>query len=63
MTSDVKEPKDLRLKIGTKEEKSWTDVLKQSEDLLIEAKQNVEINTLIVDLAEKKIKEEKEKFK
>ena len=64
MTSkEVKEPEDLGARIGSKEEASWTRVLKQSEELLITAKENVEINSTIIELAKTKIAEEKEKFK
>ena len=59
----MKIPKDLGIKIGTKEEAEWKKNLANSEELLITGKANVEINELIVELAKKRIAEEKERFK
>ena len=59
----MKEPKDLGVKMGTKEEANWKSVLKSSEELLVTGKANVEINEMITELAKKKIEEEKLKFK
>lgn len=59
----MKVPKDLGLKIGTKEEANWTSILNQSEELLIKGKSDVVINETIVELAKKRIEQEKEKFK
>ena len=59
----MKVPKDLGLKIGTKEEANWTSILNQSEALLIKGKSDVVINEMIVKLAKKRIEQEKEKFK
>ena len=59
----MKEPKDLEVKMGTKEEAEWKKNLVNSEQLLVTGKANVEINEMIVKLAKKKIAEEKEKFK
>ena len=59
----MKEPKDLGVKMGTKEESSWKNVLSQAEELVIKGKTDLEINNMIVDLAKKRIAEEKEKFK
>ena len=57
------EPKDLGIKIGSKEESSWKNVLKQAEELVIKGKTDLEINEMIVKLSEKRIAEEKKKFK
>ena len=59
----MKEPKDLGVKMGTKEEASWKNVLSQAEELTIKGKMDLEINNMIVELAKKRIAEEKEKFK
>ena len=59
----MKEPKDLRVKLGSKEEASWNNVLKQAQELVIKGKTDLEINEMIVELAEKRITEEKERFK
>ena len=59
----MKEPKDLGVKMGTKEEASWKNVLKQAEELVIKGKTDLEINKMIVKLAQKRIAEEVEKFK
>ena len=58
----MKEPKDLGVKMGTKAEASWKIVLKQAEELVIKGKTDLEINDMIVELAKKRIAEEKEKF-
>ena len=56
-------PKDLGIKIGTKTEAKWTEILKAQEEALIANKINQELAELIIDLANKRILEEKEKFK
>ena len=56
----TKEPKDLGLKIGTKSEVLWTNVLKESEILIQQSKDNLEIQQEIKKLAETRIAEEKE---
>ena len=62
-TETMQEPEDLQVRVGSREEASWAKCLRQSEELLVTAKENVEINSAIVKLAKEKIKEEKEKFK
>ena len=59
----MKEPKDLGVKIGSKEEAEWKATLAQSEKLLLTGKANVEINEVIIELAKKRIAEEKKRFK
>jgi len=54
--------KDLGVKIGSKEENNWSNILKQSEEQLVVAKANIEITEAILALAKKRAKEEKEKF-
>ena len=59
----MKEPKDLGVKMGTKEEASWKIVLKQAEELVIKGNTDLRINIMIVNLAKKEIELEKAKFK
>ena len=56
--AELKEPADLCIDIGSPKRKAWEQVLKQSESLLIEAEQNVDINSGIILLAKEKIEEE-----
>ena len=58
-----KEPKDLGIKIGTPSEVLWTNVLKESDILIQQSKDNLEIQQEIKKLAESRIAEEKEKLK
>ena len=60
---DIELPKDLEFKIGSKEQAGWKNVLKQAQDLVIKGTQDLEINEMIVELAEKRVAEEIEKFK
>ena len=55
----MKTPKDLGLKIGTPEEVFWTEVKKKMESDIESSKRNIVINTHVLELAEKKIAEEK----
>ena len=59
----MKEPKDLGVKMGTKEEASWKSVLKQAEELVVKGMTDLAINDMIVELAKRRIAQEKEKFK
>jgi len=59
----TKEPKDLGIKIGTPSQVLWTNVLKESEILIQQSKDNLEIQEEIKKLAESRIAEEKEKLK
>lgn len=63
MTKKIEEPKDLGIKIGSKEEAAWTQLRDKIEEDIIQNKITQEINTVIFELAEKKIELEKEKFK
>ena len=57
------EPKDLGVKIGSKEEKFWTDIKDKAEGDILNNKHMIQINEAIIVLAEARIAEEKEKFK
>jgi hypothetical protein len=56
----MKEPKDLRVKLGSVEEKFWTDIKKKSEDSILNARREIIINEAIIELAEIKIEDEKD---
>ncbi len=64
MTSkQLTEPKDLGVKIGSKEEVFWTDVKEKAEQDILNNKHAIVINEGIIVIAEAKIAEEKESFK
>ena len=55
--------KDFGIKIGTKAQVLWTKVAKEAEILIEQSEQNIIIQKSIFRMAEKKIADEKEKFK
>ena len=55
--------KDLGVKIGTEDEALWTKVKKESEILIQQSEDNLKIQKAIQVMCDKKIAEEKEKFK
>ena len=59
----MKVPKDLGIKIGTKEEKWWTDFREDREKEIEDSKRIIEINEHMLGFIDSKIKEEKERFK
>lgn len=63
MAQEEKKPKDLGLKIGTKEEADWTRVKFNAEEEIRKSKISIILNELILKEAEKRIAEEKKKFK
>lgn len=56
-------PKDLGLKIGTKDQILWEGVAKEARVLIEQSENNLKIQNAMLKLAEEKISEEKEKFK
>ena len=54
---------DLGIKVGSKEEAEWTQILQREEENLRKNKISQEIGQLLIDLSKKRIVEEKEKFK
>lgn len=56
--SEINEPEDLGVKIGTKEEKFWTDTKKKAEEEIEQCNHMIEIDKEIIKLAEKRIAEE-----
>ena len=63
MSKQIKVPKDLGIKIGTKAQVLWTKVAKEAEILIQQSLDNLEIQRAISSMAEQKITIEKEKFK
>ena len=59
----MKVPKDLGIKIGTKEEKWWRDFREAREKEIEDSKRIIEINEHMLGFIDSKIKEEKERFK
>lgn len=56
-------PKDLGLKIGSKEQVVWESVAKEAKILIDQSEKNIIVQKGILETAEKKILQEKEKFK
>jgi len=54
----LKEPKNLRVKIGSTEEVFWTDLKQKLVDSIKSAKREIEINELIIAFADIKIESE-----
>ncbi len=63
MKEDIKVPKDLGIKIGSNEEVFWTAVKDKMEDSILNYTESLMGEKLMLELAEKRIAEEKEKFK
>jgi len=59
----MKEPKDLGIKIGSKEEVEWKKVKDTQEEVLRHSKINIKVAERVLKLAEEEILKEKEKFK
>ena len=60
---EIKVPKDLDIKIGTKEEVFWTTARFKLENNIMEYEESLIGDKLMLELANKRIKEEKAKFK
>ncbi len=54
-------PKDLQLKVGTKEEAAWTRIKASTEEDTQQNNIQNQINEKVIALADKKIKEEQAK--
>ena len=61
--SELEEPQDLGIKIGTPEAKEWEDILYQQEESLRKSKINIKIANLVRELSINEIAAEKEKLK
>ena len=57
------EPKDLGIKIGSKEEAAWTKARDTIEEEIQASRITLVMNETLLILANEKIEEEKEKFK
>ena len=55
--------KDLGIKIGSKEEVFWTDAKIKLENSILQYTESLQGDKLMLELANKRIAEEKEKFK
>ena len=58
---EMTNPKDLGVKIGSKEEVFWTALKKKMEEEIANADHGIEINSVVLEFADKKIAEEKGK--
>lgn len=58
-----KPTEDLGIKIGTKEEVIWTNVVKEAKVLIEQSDANLIIQKAMLELAEANIKKEQEKRK
>ena len=63
MTEEIEVPKDLGIKIGSKEEVFWTDAKRKLENSILQYTESLMGDKLMLDLANKRIEEEKAKFK
>ena len=63
MKEDIKVPKDLGIKIGTKEEVFWTDIKRKMEESILMYTESLMGEKLMLELANRRIAEEKVKFK
>ena len=60
---NVEEPKDLGVKIGSKKQALFIQVLKNAEIELQKAKENAEVNQEVINMCRIIIAKEKAKFK
>lgn len=58
----IKEPKDLGLKMGTKEEVAWTQIKDKAIMEIEQYNRAIILNQAILDKAKEMIKSEKDKF-
>jgi len=63
MSENTASTVDLGIKIGTKEHAFWTDLKQKWEEGILNAQREIEINTYLIVLADKKISAEDEKIK
>jgi len=59
----MKEPKNLGIKIGSKEEIEWKKIKDTQEEVLRNSKINIKVAENVLKLAEEQIDLEKERFK
>ena len=58
----MKEPKELGIKIGTKSEAAWKEILNAQEKSLVNSQINQAIAEAVIKVAQEKIKAEKGKL-
>ena len=63
MEEDIKVPKDLGIKIGSKEEVFWTAVKEKMENSILQYTESLIGEKIMLGLANRRIAEEKAKFK
>lgn len=63
MSEEIKEPKDLGVKMGTKEEADWARIKEVQEETIRKSKINIAISEKILQLASLEIIKEKEIWK
>jgi len=51
----------IDVKIGTKAESEWTNLLEMQKEVILKSEMNIEIGNLLTDLAKRKIAEEQGK--
>ena len=54
---------DLNIKIGSKDEKAWTQIRDRAKEELEQQKRAIIISEAVIEIADKKAKEEAKKFK
>ena len=59
----MKVPKDLGIKIGSKEEVFWTDAKRRLENSILQYTESLIGDKALLKIAIKRIQEEKDKFK
>lgn len=62
MGSKEKVPEDLGIKIGSKEEIEWTEIKTAQEETILKSKINIQLATVVLELANRMIEVEKAKF-
>lgn len=59
----VKEPKNLGIKVGTKDQVLWERVKTEAEQLIKQSQDNLKVQSAMLEMAETKIKQEEELIK
>ena len=60
---DVKLPKDLDLKLGTEDERNWTQVRDSARANIKQSEFNIKLQEAVLEISNKKILAERIKFK
>lgn len=62
MTKKIEEPKDLGVKIASKDMAFWDKTIKETEEIMIASRNNIKIQQAVLDVAKRHYEEEKAKF-